>query len=63
MDEYLSLEEDLGKIEKYDKQTLKYKDDVFYVPLPYIFEDKPIEWRIQTTLPKPSLIQYVPMRN
>src|SRR6218665_299181 len=34
----------------------KYRDDVRYVPLQNILDDKPIEWNVQRKLPRPSLV-------
>src|SRR6218665_259316 len=34
----------------------EFRDDVRYVPLQNIFDDKPIEWKIHGKLPKPCLI-------
>ena len=48
-----------GGIYEKDKDgtsSWKCRDDVRYVPLQNIIDDKPIEWKIHGKLPKPSLV-------
>src|SRR6218665_3509790 len=42
--------------DKDDNIERKYSDDVRYVPLQNIIDDRPIEWKIHGKLPKPSVI-------
>ena len=46
----------IDETDKDGKKTWKCRDDVRYVPLQNILDDKPIEWKIHATLPQPSLI-------
>jgi len=49
--------------DKDGKTKWKCKDEVRYVPLQNILDDKPIGWKIHGKLPKPSLVQaYANMR-
>jgi len=53
----------IDKTDKDGKTIWKCRDDVRYVPLQNIIDDKPIEWKIHGKLPKPSLVQaYAKMR-
>jgi len=50
--------------DKDGKTIWKCRDDVRYIPLQNILDDKPIEWKIKGKLPKPSLVQaYAKMRS
>src|SRR6218665_2946618 len=56
-----------GGVKETDKDgntIWKCRDDVRYIPLQNILDDKPIEWKIKGKLPKPSLVQaYAKMRS
>ena len=48
--------EEIGRNESGSLIIWKCSDDVRYVPLQNILDDKPIEWKIHGKLPKPSLV-------